>query len=237
MNNKPILIISRYNEDVSWIKEYEDKYDYIIYNKGEALPNNHPELCLCGYNFINVENIGGNQRDIFQYIHDNYDHLLEIMIFIQAYPFDHRKKETFDTLIHNNKLTALEDYSHITDHSATLSGAQKLDIDGGYMEINNSWYIQAHNSSHNRSCRWSTFDEFMDEHFNNYIREDYNRFTPGSQYLITKDIAKHYPKEFWAYLRDILCKNYMTEAHIVERALLKILNCSLEPAEIFYQKQ
>jgi hypothetical protein len=27
------IIISRYNEDISWIKEYP--YDYIVYNKGE----------------------------------------------------------------------------------------------------------------------------------------------------------------------------------------------------------
>ena len=224
MNNKPIIIISRYNEDVSWIKEYEHIYDYIIYNKGEELKD--------GYKTINVKNIGGNQRDIFQYIHDNYDHLPEIMIFVQAYPFDHCRKEKFDDLIKNTTFTPLECYAHITPKYS-----EKLDTDGGYMEINNSWYVRAHNSSHSQSCRWFTLDEFMNEHFNNYIREDYNRFTPGSQYLITKEIANHYPKEFWAYLRDILYKNNMTEAHIIERALLKILNCNLEPTEIFYQNK
>lgn len=45
------LIISRYNEDVSWIKEYD--LNYIIYNKGEHLDSS--------YNWIRKENVGDRE--------------------------------------------------------------------------------------------------------------------------------------------------------------------------------
>lgn len=50
------LIVSRYHEDVSWIKEYD--LDYIIYNKGEDLDSS--------YDWIRKENVGENQKDNWQ---------------------------------------------------------------------------------------------------------------------------------------------------------------------------
>ena len=81
IKNKPkaFLVVSRYNEDVSWIKTLTD--NYIIYNKGEELSSE--------YNQIIAPNFGGNQYDIFRYIHDNYDNLPELIAFVQGDPFDH----------------------------------------------------------------------------------------------------------------------------------------------------
>src|SRR4030042_514692 len=91
------VIISKYKENLDWLKEYN--LDYLIYNKGD--PVDDPRT-------INVENIGGNQKDIFKFICDNYDNLPGIMMFIQAYPFDHCPKEFFDILITNTAFTSLE---------------------------------------------------------------------------------------------------------------------------------
>lgn len=204
-----MVIVSRYKEDVSWIKDYS--FDYIIYNKGPALE---------GYNSIDVENIGNNQRDIFHYIYTNYDNLPDTMAFIQGNPFDHCKREKFDKIINNNYLTAIESFEDLPDSSASR-------YRDGYEEINNSWYISAHNGTHNQTCKWSSFGDFMYNTFDNYTHSSWIRFTPGSQYIITKDIALHYPKLFWKYLMDILYKNNMTEGHIIERSLWMILQCNL----------
>lgn len=77
MNIKAKLILSRYKEDFSWIKEYTD--NYFVYNKGEVIEGD--------YRILNVENIGGNQRDIFKFIIDNYENLPELMAFVQAFIF------------------------------------------------------------------------------------------------------------------------------------------------------
>lgn len=209
-----MVVISRYNEDVSWLEEYN--FDYIIYNKGNELDKK--------YNHINVENIGGNQRDIFQYIYDNYDNLPDTMAFIQANPFDHCNKSKFDKIINNNFFTSLESYEDIVQ-----GDSQILDENNEYMEINNSWYISSHNSSYNQSCRYSSFDGFMNSIFTNYESKRWNKFSPGSQYIITKQIAKFYSKTFWKYLMDLLDKNFITEGHIIERSLWMIFECRLEP--------
>ncbi len=207
------VIVSRYNENIDWLKDYD--FDYIIYNKGMKVEGD--------FNVKDVENIGNNQRDIFQFIVENYENLPEIMIFVQATPFDHCNREKFDSCLNNTTFTPLESYSHIP-----INQAQCLDSEGGYMEINNSWYITAHNQTHNQICRFNSFDEFMDKIFKNYVPAYWNRFSPGSQYLITKEISKHYPKKFWEYLMNMLNRNNMTEGHIIERALLMIFKCELE---------
>jgi hypothetical protein len=207
-------IISRYREDVSWIKDYD--FDYIIYNKGAE---------LVGYNTINIENTGNNQRDIFHYIYSNYDILPDVMTFIQGNPFDHCKKKKFDETINNIAFTALESFEDLIN---ITNSSQKIDADGGYMERNDSWYISAHNRTYNQTCKWNSFDDFMNDTFVNYIPQDWNRFTPGSQYIITKEIANHYSREFWLYLMNILNANNMTEGHIIERSLWMIFQCKLE---------
>jgi hypothetical protein len=122
----------------------------------------------------------------------------------------------FDTLIGSKELTPLESFD------SSINGDWSRFTDG-YNEVNNSWYIGSHNDSHGQTCKWDSFDDFMFNTFEDYHHLDWIRFTPGSQYIIPKETALHYPKEFWKYLMDILYKNNMTEGHILERALLLIL--------------
>ena len=208
---KAKIIISCFNEDFSWVKEYTD--NYLVYNKGEPVDDPH---------VINTKNIGNNQRDIFKFIYDFYDNLPELMAFIQADPFDHCKKETFDKLIYNECFTPLEDYGLVPANS--LEGR---DENGGFLEKNNSWYIQANNITHGVSCKYSSFDQFMEKYFSNYKTGSHIRFSPGSQYIIEKKQALHYPKTFWKSLMDELLENFMSEGHIIERSLWLILQCGL----------
>lgn len=211
---KPIIIISRYNEDVNWIKEYTE--NYIIYNKGEYLNNFNEKI---------VPNIGGNQRDLFQFVFENYDDLPDYMIFVQGFPFDHCNKEKFNRVMYNNFFTPLESYK-----DAPRNDWNNLDIedDYGYMEINNSWYIDANNKTQNLTCRYESFDHFMNSIFKNYQHLDWLRFAPGSQYLITKEQCLKYSKKFWDHLMNELNINKSSEAHIIERAMIYILTKKYE---------
>jgi hypothetical protein len=214
--DEPIFILSRYNEDVSWVKDYTD--DYIVYNKGEKLPADIKSLPM--------ENIGGNQRDIFYFIYNNYENLPDAMLFVQAFPFDHCNKEKFEKIMYNKFFTPLESYEHIEEN-----GYQKKDTSGGFMERNNSWYIAAHNRTYKQSCRYDSFDQFMNSIFKNYKHLDWIRFAPGSQYIIEKRQALFYSKKFWSYLMDVINKKNTTEAHIIERSLMEIFKCYLEPID------
>lgn len=217
---KKLWIISRYNEDYNWINEYTNKY--IIYNKGEPIYGDA--------HIINLENIGGNQKDVLMFIHDNYDNLPELMVFVQANPWDHCKKEIFDELIRNNFFTPLEYYGQ---HPANAWEARTPD--GQFLELNNSWYISAHNNSHNQICKYSSFDEFMNYYFEDYKCLEYIRFSPGSQYIIEKSQALQYPRKFWEYLMNELNSKTPTEGHIIERALYHIFIGSYKLRKEFYE--
>jgi hypothetical protein len=222
------IIISRYSEDVSWINKYKiNDYDYIIYNKGDELDKE--------YNQKKCENIGNNQRDIFEFIYENYDNLPDYMVFLQGNPIDHlttpidfsgdREVFLFDKL---HELISRDKLTYIENFDGRINGAWSRLTDG-YEEINNSWYIPAVNATHNQTCRWDNFDRFMNDTFKNHSYNQWLRFTPGSQYVLPKEIALHYSKEFWKSLMDILNRNNMTEGHIIERSLGLLFRCYLEP--------
>lgn len=209
----PFFVISRYNEDVTWIKEYST--NYIVYNKGKQdLPT---------YKSVKRPNSGGNQFDIFHFIYTNYNNLPSVMIFVQAYPFDHCKKEVFDKLITREWFTPLEYYG-----PKPANSYERRDYDGGFLEINNNWYIEAHNRTYKQKCKYKSLDEFMTMWYKNYTHVDWVRFSPGSQYLLEKQRALYYPRSFWKKLMDELPKHNMTEGHVIERALWMILQCNLE---------
>lgn len=217
MLNKPkaFFVISRYNENISWINEFN--FDYIVYNKGDKIDD---------YNSINIENIGGNQRDIFHYIYHNYDNLPEVIGFLQANPFDHCNKEKLSKLIYNETLTPLESYDPINFNSMNRVGD-----DGGFMELNNNWYISAHNNhllskGFTITNKFSSFDSYMNSIFSDYSHVNFIRFTPGSQYIVPKKSCLYYPKEFWFKLMNSFPTqtgiNGGTEAHIIERSIFMI---------------
>jgi hypothetical protein len=208
---KALIVISRYNEDISWVHDYTE--NYLIYNKG--IPLNDPHEITC-------KNIGGNQRDIFQYVVDHYDDLPELVAFCQAIPWDHVDRDHFDKLIYNEEFTPLE-WQGETPHNDW----EMRDKDFGFCETNNSWYI-GFAGDQSAPCEYYSFDHFMNKYFSNYNHVDWIRFSPGSQYILTKEIMLYYPKSFWERLMHELDKFNPTEGHIIERALWMIFQCRLE---------
>ena len=216
MESKAKFIISRYAEDISWIKDY--KVDYVIYNKGEELSEE--------YNTKTMPNIGNNQYDIFHFIHENYDNLPEVMAFVQGDPFYHCKKEVFDKLILRRELTALETCD------LAGKGKWKRNQSGEFIELNDSWYIPVQDKDFDNKCAYESYDEFMSTYFTGYIREEWNRFAPASQYIVTKEDALKRPREFWELMLCELPRNHMTEGHIIERAMTTILEGKLKEKNI-----
>lgn len=205
----PFLVISNWNNDLSWINDYTCD-NYIIYDKSNSLQP--------GQNIIKIENLGYNIRDIFHFIVNNYDNLPDYTAFLEGNPFDHCSRQVFDKIIHNKKYFPIEEYD---DKSGRYG--MKNDIDFGYMEQNNSWYILAHNNSHKLTCKYASFDDLMNWIFIDYNHIEWIRFSPGGQYIVPKDNILKYSKDFWLRLmNDLNIYGMCTEAHIYERALHSI---------------
>ena len=215
---KSFFVISRFNEDISWLDSYTSKY--LVYNKGNFISEDN--------RIIPAKNLGGNQRDEFQFIVNCYECLPPLTAFIQADPFPHCKKEIFDKLIYNDSFTQLEYYGMVP-----ANGCEGRTIDGKFLEANVSWYIPAHNATHNQTCRYSSFDQFMNHYFENYVHLDWLQFSPGSQYIVPKANILYYPKDFWESLMNELNSLTPTEGHIIERALYYIFTNAYKLKELY----
>ena len=74
------LVISRFNEDISWIKKVPSSIKVTIYNKGKN---------DISFDSINLPNVGRESNTYLEHILRNYHQLATTTIFSQADPFDH----------------------------------------------------------------------------------------------------------------------------------------------------
>ena len=72
------LVVTRYDENLSWIDNIED--DIVIYNKG---------FPLLPYEFKELPNIGREADSMLYHIVNNYHNLSDELVFLQGDPFDH----------------------------------------------------------------------------------------------------------------------------------------------------
>ena len=132
---KNFLVISNYNNDISWVPEYTN--NYVIYNKRSNLikitdiidPKKIMEGSICGY----------NSYEYFTFIIDNYENLPNCTIFAKGWTFPrHIRKDHFDKIMNNEFFTPIEDW----EMYHPIFPVAFLSPDGGFCEINNSWYLK-----------------------------------------------------------------------------------------------
>lgn len=209
MNKK--WIVNSYKNDISWISAYTD--NYIVYDKSGELPETDK--------IRHQKNVGLSGYDFCCFIIDNYNNLPDICVFIKDNVFSrqppHCKKETFDALIGNNFFTTLESHEDVPESYAHIK-----DVDGGYMEINNSWYVKSHIETYGQSVakHFYNYDVFMNSMFVDYISPLYVRFAPGGNYIVPRENLLFYSIEFWKKLK-LYQEHHLNpvEAHIIERML------------------
>lgn len=85
------LVVARYNEDISWVDDFEVPYK--IYNKGEL---------NIKYPYTILKNIGRESNTYINHIVLNYYNLYEYTVFLQGFPF-HHSKDTKDRILNNSK--------------------------------------------------------------------------------------------------------------------------------------
>lgn len=73
------IVISRYNEDLSWLDIWSTQFDILVYNKGEQLKDNKNYKC------VNLPNYGREAHTYLYHIVNNYDDLnYKGIIFLQG---------------------------------------------------------------------------------------------------------------------------------------------------------
>ncbi|MEM7396471.1 MAG: hypothetical protein AAF492_29415 [Verrucomicrobiota bacterium] len=126
--NSNFLVVTQYGYDLSWLEGYTDRY--VIYDKSDSMPASD--------RVIKLKNVGYNIYDTFHFICSNYEDLPAVTVFIKGNVFKHCHEEKFRQIVNNTTLTPIEAYEHVPENDAHKKGE-----DGGYTEINNSWYVAA----------------------------------------------------------------------------------------------
>ena len=192
----PNFIVSRYNQDISWLGEYCQSA--ILFDRSDdPLP---------GANI--VPNLGTDIADKLLFIILNYHQLPTAAVYTKANLFKYITKEEFDKVKDNSFFTPL-----LTKNHEEKPGVSYYK-DGIYWEINNLWYLGAH------PCKYDPKEVMK---FCGIDNLKFVPFAPGSNYILTReDILKH-PRAFYEKLYSYLSwAVYPGESQIIERALFTI---------------
>lgn len=191
-------IISRYNHDVSYLKDYTD--NYVLYDRSdEPLEGS-----------IVVPNLGTDIYDKFTYIIDNYDNLPDVAVYTKANLFKYITREEFEKVYTEPpKFTPLLTKNHKT-YADDNGPVCWYDNQGMFNERNDFWYLYPHPAK---------FAPIIIDFFGMKERL-YNTFAPGSNYILPKENILKHPKEVYEKLRACLDWDvYPGDAQLLERNL------------------
>jgi hypothetical protein len=211
------LVISNYNNDLSWIPEYTDRY--IIYNKkSDSVPI--PKT-IDPKKVINTSINGYNSHSYFSYIIDNYDNLPDCVIFAKGWTFPrHIRKENFDKIMNNNIFTLIQDWETYD----AIFPVSFISADGGLCEINSSWYLKKWKNKY-----FTNHNDFLRFVYKDPVIPLYVRFSPGGDCIVPKEHILKIPKVVYENLRLFMdhCRE-PAETHMIERSLFTLWTSNFE---------
>ncbi|MES2224754.1 MAG: DUF3431 domain-containing protein [Patescibacteria group bacterium] len=220
--NKNFLVVSNYNNDLRWVPEYTD--NYLIYDRSEhaILPDTIDQSKV-----RRSPNVGYNSYDYFTFIIDHYDNLPDCTIFAKGWSFPrHVRKEYFDRVMNNECFTPMEDRKM---HNPRFP-ISFFSPDGGYCEINNSWYLK-----HWKTKYFTNYNDFLRYMYKDPVIPLFTRFAPGGDYIVPKANILKLPKVVYENMRLFMshCQE-PGETHLIERAMytLWMSNFELHPGAL-----
>lgn len=212
VNNDYEIVIARYKEDLSWIKDYFPTQKVTVYNKGENNLNLGENVTV-----VAIDNVGREAQTYLNHIVKNYSSLKSHIVFLQGNPFDHKGKIFLEN-IKNNKLK----YSY---YSKSVIGSNENVYNLAKIFNESNTNLSA-NSLKNTpwkntilSSNYQDIDGFLKYH--DISTEDTSKkiiVSYGAQFLTSKDKILSRPIEFYKKLLDPLSSSVAPiEGHYLER--------------------
>jgi len=232
--------ISNYNNNLDWVSEYSNPH--LIYDKtwaGGVIDNDNSSILPPSnlkekypqYNITNGDPNGYNISDYMTFIIDHYDSLPDVVAFLKGNTIGrHVSKEYFDRVINNKCFTCLEDWKeHDPNQAALQNGYAMFSCEGGWMETNDSWYL---NHPKHPTKYFKNYNDFIDFCFVDAVHPRYVRFPPGANFIVPKEYILKYNKVFYENLRTFTGHTRVSgEGQMIERALYTIWIGNYEVSE------
>jgi len=234
------LCISNYNNNLDWISEYPNPH--LIYDKtwaggvldndnSETLPPSNLKENYPQYNITDGDPNGYNISDYMTFIIDYYDNLPDVIAFLKGNTIGrHVSKEYFDRVINTRCFVCLEDWKeHDPNQQALQNGYAMFSCEGGWMETNDSWYL---NHPKHPTKYFKNYNDFLDFCFVDAVHPRYVRFPPGANFIVPKEYILKYKKVFYENLKTFTRHTRVSgEGQMIERALYTIWMCNYEVAD------
>lgn len=168
MVNTIDIVVARYNEDVSWIDTFRSHTGVSIF-----LYNKSADTSPC---YKKLKNIGREAHTFLYHIFWHYEHLADRIMLLQGNPFDHESDiERYHELI----------VCEMGNKEECVPISRTHDV-----------YCDRNGRPHH------LMDLRLDEIFKTLfgvskpIPKRY-QFSPGAQYVVTRDTIHRHPKQFW----------------------------------------
>lgn len=233
------LCISNYNNDLKWVSNYSNPH--LIYDKtwaggvvdndnSDILPPSNLKEKYPNFNITNGDPNGYNISDYMTFIIDHYDNLPEVTVFIKGNIVGrHISQEVFNRIINSKCFTAIEDWrAHDLNNPALQNEYAMFSCDGGWMETNDSWYL---NHSKHPTKYFKSYNDFLSFCFKDPVYPKYIRFPPGGNFVVPKEYILKYDKVFYQNLKTFTNHTRVSgEGQMIERALYTIWMCNFEVA-------
>jgi|LakMenEpi03Aug12_release.lakeMendotaPanAssembly.Ray.scaffolds.fasta_scaffold532730_2 hypothetical protein len=207
------VVISRYNEDLSWLESIDRSDSRIfIYNKGQKINNMFPG----GVTVIDLENTGRESHTYLYHILNNYEELPEKIIFSQAHPNDHVspnfKSEFFEFL------NGEEEFRYFSSNTLEMKILEDGVEESG--NLNGSYWKNKHSLS--SCCVTIPFELIHQIESKKWI------FGTGAIFGVSRRSILKNSKEFYQMSLEILEKSSdrvnPPEGHAFERSWYLIFN-------------
>jgi hypothetical protein len=210
---KSQIIISKYNEDISWVKQIDnEEAEIFIYNKGTKITEKYsPRVKV-----LDLKNIGREAHTYLHHIVSNYEGLPEKIIFTQAHPNDHVsenfKSDFFDFLNSPDEFRYFS--KNILEMRIDQDGVEESGI------LNGSFWRNKHSLE---SCCVTVPFELIPK-----IESKKWLFGTGAIFGVSRELILKNSKEFYRRSLDILEESsdpvISPEAHAFERSWHLIFN-------------
>ena len=198
------IVVARYCEDLSWLRNIAAGIEAIAYDKGPApLPGAVP-----------LENSGREAHTYLHHICQRYDHLADVTVFCQGKPFDH----AFD--FHRTLRVFAENPE---DAMAFRWLGHIVDTDSSDGRLFRKW------SKNDRGVGLDLAG-FHRGLFGTDGPDEYS-FYLGGQFVVRRDLILTRPRSFYEHARQISLE-FQDAAHCFERCWDRVFGVSGAAAEL-----
>jgi hypothetical protein len=217
-NNNIEFVISRYNENLEWLKESKySEYPVTIYNKGINDDYYKPPFSKT----FQIPNVGVCDHTYLYHIIQNYNNLANVTIFLPGSCMDEHKKEKTNNVMNktietNNTVIYGNEYNElgIKDSIYNFEIENWITTNNKNKEINNESKL--------RRCDIHPFGKWYETVFPNI---NVNHVTYVGIFSVSKQHIHNRSKESYETLINFVNKNKNEEcSHYIERSWIAIFD-------------